>query len=872
VSLSPFGGVYKPYGAGNMVFATDKTGLENAIVFAAGGFVSGTSQMTIYPEDKVDISIATASTSTSTGALVVAGGVGIGEHVNVDGSVILGGQLLAGPDVSEAQTNLEYTNAAAVFNFDNNSEDAEYAQIAFKNDDKTSSTDLIVYSDNGYDEYGWASFGITGSDFGDPLFPLTGANDAYIFHDAPLQSTGTITNKALTNNVATLTIGAGVPASVKVGAKVVVSGVDATFNGTYKVTAVTATTFSYAKTASNVTSTSASGTATFNGGAQGNLVFATGENGSDNKIIFAAGGFATGNTQMEITPDVNVHIEIPTASVSPTTGALTVVGGVGIQGDLNIAGNVTFGGTGTQISTANLAVTAPFIFTGDASTSTTNDLGIVVEGKYTVTNLPVAAVVNKALTSNVATLTTFAAHNLAVNDSVTIAGVDATFNGTYNVASVPSSTTFTYAKTASQVVSTRIGDVSYNINNKALSANVATLTTSATHDFLVNEVVEVTGVDATFNGTYTITAVTSTTFSYAKTASNVTSAAVSPVGTATVNRSTATATASSVTRTRYGAFSKDATDQVWKLVSNISTEPTTTIDYSQDTYGNGLDIAYDDLKLRSLEATSNISASGTLASTGNFAVNTNKFQVTAASGNTSVAGTLGVTGLTTLTDDLAVNGGDITTTAATFNFIDANATTANLARAATSLTIGATTGTATIRNATTAISGAATVGSTLGVTGNTTLSGTLGVTGTSIFTGAATFNGGAVVTGSLEAQEIREVVANITLVSNTGTFDWTTGNVFYIATAPSAAMTFNVTNVPTTINYMYSVTIAVVQGSTGYIPTTFQIDGTGQTIKWSGGQAPSATSSAGKIDFFNFTMHRLPGGTWNVYGSASSNF
>jgi hypothetical protein len=42
----------------------------------------------------------------------------------------------------------------------------------------------------------------------------------------------------------------------------------------------------------------------------------------------------------------------------------------------------------------------------------------------------------------------------------------------------------------------------------------------------------ITGVDATFNGTYTITAVpTTTTFTYAKTASNVASTAVSPVGT-----------------------------------------------------------------------------------------------------------------------------------------------------------------------------------------------------------------------------------------------------------------------------------------------------------------------------------------------------
>lgn len=72
----------------------------------------------------------------------------------------------------------------------------------------------------------------------------------------------------------------------------------------------------------------------------------------------------------------------------------------------------------------------------------------------------------------------------------------------------------------------------YSITTKALTSNVATLTTSVTHKYAIGTIVTVTGVDATFNGTYEITAVTSTTFSYAKTASNVSSTAVTPNGTA----------------------------------------------------------------------------------------------------------------------------------------------------------------------------------------------------------------------------------------------------------------------------------------------------------------------------------------------------
>jgi hypothetical protein len=71
--------------------------------------------------------------------------------------------------------------------------------------------------------------------------------------------TATITNKALTSNVATLT---AANHGFAVGFEVTVTGVDATFNGTYTITAVTTNTFSYAKTASNVTSTAATGTAT----------------------------------------------------------------------------------------------------------------------------------------------------------------------------------------------------------------------------------------------------------------------------------------------------------------------------------------------------------------------------------------------------------------------------------------------------------------------------------------------------------------------------------------------------------------------------------------------------------------------------------
>ena len=60
-------------------------------------------------------------------------------------------------------------------------------------------------------------------------------------------------------------------------------------------------------------------------------------------------------------------------------------------------------------------------------------------------------------------------------------------------------------------------------------------------------------------------------------------------------------------------------------------------------------------KIEFQSTTGNASIGGVTDVTGNFNVNTNKFNVVAASGNTSIAGTLGVTGATTLTGALDLN-------------------------------------------------------------------------------------------------------------------------------------------------------------------------------------------------------------------------
>ena len=458
----------------------------------------------------------------------------------------------------------------------------------------------------------------------------------------------------------------------------------------------------------------------------GNLVLATGDTGSQNKIIFAAGGLSSNDSQMIITPDVNVHIEIPTASTSPTTGALTVVGGVGISGDINIAGNVTFGGAGTTLETSTLAVADPLIFVGNENITDAVDLGLVVEYATSVATIT-KAVSNKALTSNVATLTTSTTHGFAVNDIVVVSTVDATFNGTFVVKAVPTTTTFTYDKTATNVASTAIAGAT---------------------------------------------------------------------GSAVVSL-----------QRKFGGTVRDASDGVFKIFKDATTKPTSTINFAE------AGLALGSLLVGAAEI-------GNVSNTELQYLNgvTSAIQTQIDTKSPSASPTF--TGTVTLPSDTSI--GDVSATEIGYvNGVSSSIQTQLDAKAA-------------------AASYAALAGATF--------------------------------TGAVNLEEVAEKVTDITLASNVATLDWTSGNVYYIATAPSAAMTFNVTSVPTTVSKIMTINVFVTQGATGYIPSTFQIAGSGQTIKWAGGSAPTPTSSAGKIDIFSFTMQRTSGGAWLVYGAASLNF
>ncbi len=167
--------------------------------------------------------------------------------------------------------------------------------------------------------------------------------------------------------------------------------------------------------------------------------------------------------------------------------------------------------------------------------------------------------------ANVVTITTTTAHNLTSGQSVSIAGVtDATFNGTFIVTAIPSSTTFTYAQSGLDATSgsgaVTNNAVNWSVNNIAggdltvgkitpgglytapaalppavtatiasngavRKSNVVTITTTAAHNLVAGQVVVITDVvDTTFNGTFLIASVPSTTtFTFNQTANDATS-------------------------------------------------------------------------------------------------------------------------------------------------------------------------------------------------------------------------------------------------------------------------------------------------------------------------------------------------------------
>jgi hypothetical protein len=161
--------------------------------------------------------------------------------------------------------------------------------------------------------------------------------------------------------------------------------------------------------------------------------------------------------------------------------------------------------------------------------------------QYGTTNVS-RAVSNKALTSNLATITTSANHGISnVGTLVSIQGVDTNLDGLYPVYTIPGLNTFTFVKTTTNIVSAAVtpnGSAIFNsltatatagtITNNAIVNYTAIITTTAAHGLAIGDIVRVnTGTTGT-DGTFVVSAVPSTSiFTFITSTQTLASAAIS---------------------------------------------------------------------------------------------------------------------------------------------------------------------------------------------------------------------------------------------------------------------------------------------------------------------------------------------------------
>ena len=290
-----------------------------------------------------------------------------------------------------------------------------------------------------------------------------------------------VTNKLASNNIVTLTT--NVAHNLVPGDEVSIALVDSNLNGTYTVLATpAANTFTYAKTVTNIASTVVTGgEASYKTAV---LVTSTNHGLSAGKTIVveiddaAYDGVKTVSSTVDATTLKFTLFSTLTAAtesvyggtlkwgsraVAGTYGSYSSNSSIGIDTTVDLSGKY-LGATQQVFRGSELKYFGEILedfaknidgfeyridcdFSNDEFTRTFRFVPFIPPPQK-------INVVNKQLTSNIATLTTEGAHGLEVNEEVVIADVGLNFNGTYVVLSAPTSNTFTYQSYGNNVPST----------------------------------------------------------------------------------------------------------------------------------------------------------------------------------------------------------------------------------------------------------------------------------------------------------------------------------------------------------------------------------------------------------------------------------
>lgn len=261
-----------------------------------------------------------------------------------------------------------------------------------------------------------------------------------------------------------------VPLAVATGETQATASTDSVHNGTQIVTKIdgrTQVSFAQALT-TNVSSVPTSGVATansiFNGTAP--VLFRYASSTVCSLVLQSTQGFAVGNTitVSNLTSRYNGKVVITAVNIATSTITYSKAGAVegSISAQVASAGLVEAVRTITSVTDNSIEFTLPGYTQNVLESSVTSPAYIEEVSVFNAdTAVTITAITSnnsvveaKALTDNVATLTTTEPHGRVVGDTVIVLGVDATFNGTYIITALPTTKSISYAKTASNVTST----------------------------------------------------------------------------------------------------------------------------------------------------------------------------------------------------------------------------------------------------------------------------------------------------------------------------------------------------------------------------------------------------------------------------------
>ena len=256
----------------------------------------------------------------------------------------------------------------------------------------------------------------------------------------------------------------------------------------------------------------------------------------------------------------------------------------------------------------------------------------------------------------------------------------------------------------------------------------------------------------------------------------------------------------------------------------------------------------DNIKSRT-GTTVTIPSSHTLAVTGNQTV----------SGNQTVTGSLTVNGGGTLTTTGSVSTGALTA--------DSLVVTNNLTVNGTTTTVNSTTVTVDDKNL--ELGSVATPTNTTANGGGITLK---SASDRTILWDSTSLNWEA--TPGITVKHVAEHMRTYGVSQSTVSYDYAANEaqVFFMQ-AQSGNWTLAISNLPTTENRSYTF-VFVTNGSNPGYPNVLTVEGTGVTIRWPGGSAPTP-STGGAEDIFTVTLMRrgTDGGNtsvgWFAYGFAS---